>query len=1241
MNSFEAEKPKTEVPLIHAAYVGISETVPVSVGVNSTDVRSPKVSIGAKWNADTVAVSVLCDVTERVCVRLDGCEKTAEAVCNGQKDFVFAVSEIGRTRFFSGIELPLTVEAKKTDAVTVFDGGVLLCSYETVIQNPRFFAPKVMRYDVARDYFYPDDIACRCHGSATADNTCLHLLDPAENAIPYYRLQVDSEPLPAPLFTEGKTRVDFDLCFSAMPVYQREYHTVKIGYGFSVVLADPTPEGQRYGSSVMLCFFNTDNGICVYSNTRSLDDISDTVNIGKQLGEQFHVGLISEGRSVTLLIDGNETAIFENAKLSRSLVQYNNTEKPHVIAMTYGSRSVSFVWQRTGGRIDAQDGFEAEIEHISVGFAQDISVADGFDITEGLPGHDSDTGGVYVISSNLDLPSTFRNEKYGVTFPILWSSSDEGVMTSKGEIKHTESVGKCVNLTAGLSYDGKTDVRKTFRLFVQSPRPLTRVLIKSQDVDPITGAGELGDCLYRADCNHNSVIYDMGREERINRAELRSLHSGSRVTRNFTALYASHDNRTYVPISNFSMLQRENTLYFYNFSVKARYLKIHFTYGDHSMNRIAIIHSLQKMMQAYYSDQPLLARVEEFAHRTSIAVENSLDHPVYDKVVRYTLSEIGIHFSELNEEHGDIRFRLGEWELPFYEKDGVCYIRIPEIPAKASVTVDVFYGNASAESVSDGVSTFEIEYGNKIETSIGAGTWITTVEQMPDGSFIIIGKYPRMEHLGIQRSYDGGRTWSLVEEIQYTTEYITDRDRIDDSGGFIVDRENNVVYFFCFHTVELLKKRTVKVLVSTDSGKTWEIRTLDNLPADVYCNSYSDGLKLSTYDGDGENVDYVFTLSVKCAGSFSFVGTALYSKDNGKTWQLSESRIDCPAPYERKFECGVGEDTVWEKQDGTLIFYSRCQMENSRHFAVSHSYDHGVTWEEKAQLSNVYAPYTQPIVDKLNGVPVLMWGGNNSLGAYQRFPFNLAYSADDGESFLGMQDISFQLNISNREYVRRLTHYEITNPDIVFFRRGDADCAFILCMQARVLIEHIGDYLYKTKGAFDSFENGSAEADGWVSVSGARPILTTLGATDGKYAMCLRSNSMVSRSVPYLKKGHTFFDLYVKDIRGGLHIELQSAYHRDIHETAPISLYADAQGCVWYYGSDGEQISTGLRLLPGNNTVSIAFDGTAAEAALTVNGQSCTVEFCSGVGDYICFAYLHSGIDSCVAVDRFAVVDDN
>ena len=832
--------------------------------------------------------------------------------------------------------------------------------------------------------------------------------------------------------------------------------------------------------------------------------------------------------------------------------------------------------------------------------------------------------------------SFFSNISYGSqAISFVWQRNGDDIVSGESDFVVQADQIKVSILQA----DEKTE-KKFEAIDISDQKPC--VFARVCDHDPITGEGTYTSGEFRADRTFNSVIYDTGEVGAINRAELLSQNHASRVSRNFVALYHSTDNKTYIPVPFFSMLKHGSDILFYNFSVRARYLKIHFTYQNSASRELDVVNSLQQLMNADYDERPLLCGNGEFAYKTTVEIPNDGDRIVRDKVVCLEQSDLGIQSQNVESDMRDVRFRYGGWELPYLFRNGRFYVRIFEIAAKSTARLEVLYGNPLAESVSDGVGTFEIEYGNKTETQIPGGRWITSVEVMPDGSLITLGHYAGQMLPCIVRSTDGGRTWSDPTPVRFTddTDYRAEVHQIHDSGGFIVDVEKNTVYFFCFHNTSEPKGRSIILLTSLDSGYSWHLRKLE-LPTGMFYCTYSNGIKLSSHDGVGSAVDYVFTLALKeTDGNHPFGCSAIYSKDDGKTWHLSESRINHrKGNFSYGLEKGISEDTVLEKPDGTLVMYCRYQIEGVLHFAISRSYDHGITWEEEPDRSNVYATNTQPILFGSAFTPMLLWGGNCAMGtmSYCRFPMNLAYSCDCGESFVGIQDVSFQLRMANREAVRRLTAHEITNPDVAVFERCGLKYAYIISMQDRVLIEDLDRYLCQTRGAFDSFDCGYAESEGWVTVSGERPIIRRREDT---YSMVLGSETKLSRSVPYLRKGTVFFDLHLERILGGMYIELQSAYHRDPCQAAPITLRVDCQGYV-FYNASGEWIDTGLILQHGENALSVSFDAADKTACLNVNGIEKEIAFLADVGDYVCFAYLLSGHNSEISLDCFAVWDQD
>ena len=162
----------------------------------------PCVSIGALWSSDCMTFLVRCDVGETVTVKIGDCEKTANAVYyDTPHGIVFSASELHRTKLYMGIVMPLSVEVLKGGERVSFVGCIALDRYEILLRSPRFFAPAEARYDVARDYYYPHDQSCISHGSVSVEGDRMRISDPASGAVPLYRIQINSESLPEPIFT--------------------------------------------------------------------------------------------------------------------------------------------------------------------------------------------------------------------------------------------------------------------------------------------------------------------------------------------------------------------------------------------------------------------------------------------------------------------------------------------------------------------------------------------------------------------------------------------------------------------------------------------------------------------------------------------------------------------------------------------------------------------------------------------------------------------------------------------------------------------------------------------------------------------------------------------------------------------------------------------------------------------------------------------------------------------------------
>lgn len=1232
--------------MIRAAFTGKKDTTPLETSLvsESGDLQA---AVSATWTAETVTVFVSYAEADAISVTLGSATKSLHTDASGRSSTSFSYAEIGAELTDLEQKLPLQVLVTKGEKKASFDGFVMLCDYETFTYcdlsgSSVFQSSKLSLYRST-------SVVKNADAGSKAENGGLRIWDRySESGKNYAKLRnrVSTAPISKIEATSKNLLAEFDIRIDSMPVYEWNSLTQDASYGLSFVLSE-----EEGGTSVLVGFLNTASGIGIFLNGKDTDagtDSSDILYTGKRLGETLHMGFVWSSGEMDVYLDGALLGHFSDVNVARSA--------------GYGDHTASFVWQRNDSAAkSAADSFEARIDHFGLAYLTDYSLVQTITPTTILGKDYRTVAGedIYLASSALSLPTELNNSKYGLSSRVIWQSSDPSVVTEQGELIQPKEAGEFVSLTAFLADGDKIVSKKSFSLFVKASDPSERVLWKKNDADPFSGTATAADTSYIVDDTNNSIVYDMGSVTEINRAVLVSRNTKNRVTGNFVALYVSDDNQTYTAIPEFCMLHADSELYFYDFSVTGRYLKIHFTYSQSPEYSVAIFNSLQRAMRAYYSTEPLLSGDGSFAKSVSVTVENPKSATVYNKIVTYTLEQLGIAASDLRSDLSDIRFRCGDAELPHYYANGVFYVRILEIAANSSVQVKVLYGNVSAGSVSDGNATLEIEYGTKTITERPGGVaWRNSVAVMPDGSLLSVGPYDGNGYLGMERSTDGGHSWTATKKITV----IGSANGQEQGGGFIVDYDRNIVYFLAYKNNG---SGDMYILKSTDSGENW---TVQQSFSGIGVFTYSDGIKVSCYDGSGPNVDYVFSVVVSSyitdGSEWSGFASSLYSKDGGETWVLSDTRIRYGSLPENTYwashESGVSEETVWEKKDGTLILYARYQGYDDvnrtldvPHFVVAYSYDHGVTWKD-IKLSTVYTTNTQPILAEYDGISLLLWGGNNSAAfrSYDRFPLNVAYSVDDAENFIGIMDISYQTELMHRiEYRPDSEKYIVTNPDIAVFEKGGVDCAYILITNYRILIENFSNYLYKTKGAFDSFETGDAASEGWATVSGTTvdpgpdtkvpgelPTIGKTGATDGEYAMQLGSYTEVSRSVPYTQKGEFFFDWYIERLGGGTTFELQAAYNRKANITSPVVLYISSAGDVCYYDSSNILVKTGLKIGAGAHRFSIVFDAEAGTARLTLDGQTVDIAWRTGCGDAVCFFHIRNGNDASVALDRFGLI---
>ena len=1198
-------------PIVKANYCAdmTKATTPVLNHLTPESDSAPSANTGFLWNADQLAVVINSSSAASAKIEIGDLNESVE-ITSGSLFKTYDFTATGFTPKDIGQFIPVKITVTANGATSVFEGFTELCDY------------KICYTTDCTDLKDFTSVSTGIAGSGTKVDPSVAGVEIKDNALRIYDTYANGAGkalTQSNLFVSGVSSlssvkpltIEGDITIDSMPVYAPQFVAPNSTYGlyFNVTR-------KASANSILFSIINTEEGLALVSIGES-NDYFDSVLLGKALGDTFHLSVLWDtDDSLTVSVDGFDIKTIKNAGAVRGSFKEN---------------SINIVCQRNtlAPKSDADD-FDVTLSSLCVSYDQSKSLMETIDIRS-LFGDDAvvqlDGDDIYLAPKAMTLKNELSVKKYGLTSDAVWVSSNPKVVSHEGVLTPPSTSGEFITYTVYL-VDGEYIVsEKEFLFFAKGENPAKDVYFVKADNDPFNGKAQTSDTVFTLDKALNSIVYDMGSVTDVNRATVISTKNTGFINKNFVSLLYSNDNVTYELIKDFSILQSGNTIYFYNFNVEARYIKIHTTIGSADGTTGNLINSLQNMMTAEYSNAPLLSQ-GEFKYTTSATVENDSSETVYNKVVSFTLSDLGIDASSLKSDKSDIRFTHDGFCLPHYFDGTRFYVRVFELDADEEISVTVLYGNENAESINNGEETFEMQYGTKFASTSTGQPWQTTVAEMPNGDLLNI---VYSGGLAYYRSTDGGLSWSALTPIPNATEVSIP------GGGCIVDKEAGKV-FYCGYYWEGSPTWICKYYVyeSSDNGYTWSlVGTPQKAPQ--YAISYSDGIKLSCADGEGPNVDYVYTTGcMRDIKTQSFCTTAFYSKDGGKTWIFSDSYINYNTGAVG-MEMGMSEEAVWEQEDGTLIFYARCQEKNIIHFAISRSTDHGVTWSDitSKDFSNVYTPNTQPIIEGLNGSPILLWGGNNSIGgsSYKRFPLNMATSDDDGETFKNIINASFQTLIDTMAPEDAIMLH--TNPDIVFYNYMGVDCAYIVTTGHQMYVINVDDFIHKTKGAFDSFENGML-ADGWQKVLGSA-IVSSAGATDGEKALLINSNSTISRSLHYMEEGTISFDYTVlrDDI---VHIELQTAFNNLKNVTAPIRIISDANGNLYsVVSASGNSTSLGIKLEEGANEISISFNGNEKNAEITVNGTTKPLGYI-GNDAYISYITIFTGINAQVALDKFIAI---
>ena len=1001
------------------------------------------------------------------------------------------------------------------------------------------------------------------------------------------------------------TLVEFDFHAKAMPEYElgtdndfwAEYTTC----GFNWYITDSSDHYVTMG------IINTDSGLMfVLQNTSKYEKDTGPMYscpLNKQVGDTFRIGTnwTTEG-DIILYVDGEILDVIKNAESTHTRISADNVICYQILRNTENATS-------------AADDINVEVTNLAAGKYYGENMLDSlhFDaLTKNSVEHFSS----HAVTGNLTLPTTLSNPIFKDS-AISWSSSDSSVIDPKtGNVTRPAENGTMVTLTATETASGAT---KSFNIYVPGMAPVSNVLTVQQDITPEKSTGKVADVPeFALDSSNNSVIRDLGEAKTVNVIVLKDSDDINKLNETMLTIWASDDNKEYTQIPAFKMLRDGMYTYLYDFEATGRYIKVHCT--DCGVNDAEFIAPLDRMIEARF-ENVFGDGGAAFSTESTVTITNEADSAKFDYIAKISPADAGVQCAAAN--NADVRFYL-DGEMLYHYFDGTdFYVRVTKIPKNGSVTLDILSGNASAKDISNKANVYEIVYGT-VETSysVGASRYMLT---LPNGTMMAFRSGGENNATFSYRlSTDKGRSWSNAITAVGSFDYlcVPQGSIYDEAAGRIIvtgwRRENGVLL--------------TRYMYSDDMGRSWKKAPLTQTGEyeSSYLLSYSNIARLSCNDGDGPNVDYVHALYTSSPAMEKYynngysqgVTRVAYSTDNGLTWTLSPDDIgyyegEASGEHAHTREHGNCEHCILEAKDGTVVVYMRCQYDNVFKLSRSVSKDHGKTWQTHAELSDVYSVNCQPMLFDHADNQFLLWPGNNMYGqaSFRRCPLSIGVSYDNLMTFVNTIDIYSKTAMQGLMMGSAMDN---TNPQIAII-----DDTLIAASSQQIRIENFTDYFFRTRGAYDTFENTTPEYEGWAT-TGGEIRLSDAQASEGKYSMRIATGSSAARSIPYLQNGTVAFDLYIENVdKAKFDFEFESAYGFEYGLAAPIAFRLDGNKAT-FLGADS---AVSLDLTNGWNRFEFNLDllNDVPAATLSVNGGAAIdVPVDAEIGNYVCYVHVRA-----------------
>ncbi len=996
--------------------------------------------------------------------------------------------------------------------------------------------------------------------------------------------------------------------------------------GPTITLSDAA-EPNNYSKCCSFGIINTIHGLMFVLN---VGGAVQTVLMHKEVGEKFSLGVEwASDDSLKVFVDGELLTTFYGATSYKS-----------------GSGDASlginlYPFFEPQSQADNYDVYFTNIGFGKVHYEENLLNQLTFEDIRGKNRLES------KITSDLVLPQSITNGQLDKAYKITWTSNNPAINAATGKVTRPETGAAVVTLTATLA-NGES---KSFTVIVYGSKAQNAgVMHVVEDLNPATGVGATGkDFVFTLDTTNNSIIKVLDGKSTINYVVLKDGDDRSRLVPENLTLWISDDNQTYTRIKNFKLLQVGDKWYLYDFEADGKYVKVHYTQPD--AEECSFIGTYGEMIDAGYQNIFGAADNATFT-QTQYVLTNNTGKDRQDYAWTISKKALGITGND-----AAIRIYANGSLLYHYVSGTNVVVRINDLAAGESVTLKVLSSNSKdVMDISNKEGVHEVIYGVR-ETTLSTSKYyymtLPAGTTFPDGSKLEKETLFSLNGGGCRLSTDGGLTWDVTYDVKNNAPAGKEPVTKMSQGGWIFDSVTGRIMFECYYSQDKVVDEGhlhTSIIASDDGGKTWYLQFTmpcrlcmdeyfgdNNIPR--YTLSYSDGIQLSTYDGKGPNVDFVFPAGYSYDNDGNFGCYICYSTDAGDTWKFSKNPVTYPSTYIGS-EGGCSEGWIYERSDGVLVLQVRCQDSACIHFKVSYSFDHGISWTNENIYTDFYAVNGQAVAKymEVNGETTLIsaWAGNSSLGGdtYHRNPFVFGSSANEGETFRNIQNITF------RSFEERYEDIYTPNTTNIYMAKAGNNLIFNYTRnrksdKANTVIEDFDDWFTRTKGGYDNFEHGTVRYEGWQKVYGIVDLATDIA--QGNYSMKIGYEAKAVRSVPYLQDGKVSVDIYVP-AGGGFTFELQSGHTR-YYNSKSVPIAIRSEGGKIYFGDSTTPAAEGIK--EGWNTLVFDLNLTKDKATLSINGGAAiNVPLKMDFDDYVNFITIGTNNSTQIYVDEVLVISE-